>query len=68
MYFRAYRFVSPLTSLCNYFVWSNNFFDQDNQPEVTKILRKLLKENYNYDSTVCPYLKPQVIFEADQFL
>lgn len=27
-------------------------FGVDNQPEVTEILKRLLKDDYNYDSTV----------------
>jgi hypothetical protein len=30
----------------------------DNQPQVTEAIKKVLKEDYNYDSTVSPLLVP----------
>jgi len=37
----------------------------DNQPYVTEALKKVLKDEYNYDSTVCPSPVPNLIHSND---
>ena len=38
----------------NAFLWVEVFLSVDNVPEITKAIKSVLKDDYNYNSTVSP--------------